>query len=117
MKLSGCLVVLFLFCSLAVMAQPVWSPGKRSEMEMEWMRDSLHITPRQEQKAAPVSLHFQEQMDKSNGAEKTQHDLMRKKDAAMKSVLNREQYKKYYRREKEIRLRPKVKPDPRHQAY
>ncbi len=117
MKRNCSLVVAFLLYTTSVIAQPVWSPGKRSEMEMQWMRDSLHITTPQAQKASQVSLHFQEQMDNAAGSDKRQHVLMQKKDAAMKSILTKVQYKKYYRREKEIRSRPKQTTDNRHKAY
>ncbi len=84
---------------------------------MEWMRDSLHLEPAQEKKVRPISIDFQKQMDLASGSEQKQHELMRKKDAAMKHILNHEQYKLYYRREQEIRARPKPDRGGKHQAY
>ena len=84
---------------------------------MEWMRDSLHLTPVQEKKAGSVVLNFQKQMDGASGSEKKQHELMRKKDVVMQRILNPEQYKLYYRREQEIRSRPKPNHTGKHQAY
>ena len=81
------------------------------------MRDSLHLTAAQVQKASPVSLNYQLQMDNAHGASKKEHAAMKKKDAGMKSVLTATQYKKYYRREKQIRALPKRDQTGRHQAY
>ena len=117
MKLSGVFLAICISLSFSVVAQPVWSPAKRAELEMEWMRDSLHLTAAQEKKVNPVATNFQKQMDAASGAEKKQQELMRKKDAAMRRILNREQYKLYYRREQEIRSRPKPDRGGKHQAY
>ncbi len=117
MKRIGILLAVCIWLSLSGYAQPVWSPEKRAQMELEWMRDSLRLTPVQEKKARPVSVNFQKQMDGADGAEKKQQDLMRKKDAAMKRILNGEQYKLYYRREQEIRSRPKPDRSGKRQAY
>ena len=117
MKLSGSLLAICLWFSFSAAAQPVWSPQKRAQIEMEWMRDSLHLTPVQEKKAGSVVLNFQKQMDGASGSEKKQHELMRKKDVVMQRILNPEQYKLYYRREQEIRSRPKPNHTGKHQAY
>ena len=111
MKLRYLLLILCASASITSFAQPVWSPQKRSEMEMEWMRDSLHLTPAQQQKASPVSLRFQQQLDNAHGSSKKEQAAMKKKDAAMRSIFTSAQYKKYYRREKQIRALPK--PDRR----
>ncbi len=117
MKLGGFFLIACLWFSFSGMAQPVWSPGKRADMEMEWMRDSLHVTPAQEKRISPTTANFQKQMDETNGSAKKQNELMRKKDATMRHILNREQYKLYYRREQEIRSRPKPNRGGGRQAY
>ena len=86
-------------------------------MEMEWMRDSLKITPAQERKAGPVSLKYQRQKDDAHGSVKKEQAAMKKKDAALKTILTPGQYKVYYRREKQIRALPKRKHNGQHQAY
>ena len=117
MKLRGLLLVVCSWFSFPVAAQPVWSPEKRAEMEMEWMRDSLRLTPTQAKKAHPVSLNYQKKMAETGGSKTKQHDLMQKKDGAMKHILNPEQYKVYYRREEEIRSRPEPSHSGKRQAY
>ena len=111
------LLVVCLFCTMISFAQPVWSTGKRSEMEMGWLRDSLHLTPTQAQKAGSVSLTYQEQMDKAHGSAKKEKAAMKKKDSGMKSILTTEQFKAYYRREKQIRALPRPKNNGIHQPY
>src|ERR1035437_2760054 len=95
-------------------AQPVWSPEVRSEREMQWMQDSLHISPDQYKKISEISLNYQRNMDKvaqpanKHSKDKMQKKLMQKKDADLKALLNNEQYQKYYRREKQIRKQAKI---------
>jgi hypothetical protein len=110
MKLLNYLVFLGILCTSVISyAQPAYSPEVRSEREMQWMKDSLHIKPQLFDKISKISLSYQLNMDKAaqpdnkNGKEKTQKKLMQKKDADLKALLNKEQYARYYRREKEIR--------------
>ena len=117
MKPGNFLLVLILVCSVAVSAQPVWSPQVRAKKDAEWMHDSLHMTPAQMEKANPILLNYQQEMDQTGGSAVKSHELMKKKDAAMKSILNKEQYKKYYRREKQIRAIPKPNYKGPHQPY
>ena len=117
MKLHTSLLILFLLCSIASFAQPVWSPQVRATREARWMQDSLHLTAEQLQKANPILLNYQQQMDKNSGDDKKQHQLMKGKDAALKAILDKEQFKKYYRREEQIRALPKPNRSGPHQAY
>jgi len=86
-------------------------------MEMEWMRDSLHLTPAQVPRATVVSGNYQQQMDNAHGSTKKERAAMKRKDAAMKKILTSAQYKKYYRREKQIRALPKPNHTGQRQAY
>jgi hypothetical protein len=101
---------LFMFCSGASFAQPRYSPAIRTERTMQWMHDSLHITPAQAEKINKIELSYEQNMDKANDAadkrykERTQKQLMHKKDANIKAVLKNERsYQRYYKREKQIR--------------
>jgi hypothetical protein len=90
-------------------AQPVYSPEVRSEREMLWMKDSLHISDGLYKKISAISLRYQRHMDKAGqpgnkaSKDKAQQKLMQKKDTDLKVLLNKQQYLKYYRREKQIR--------------
>lgn len=103
-----------LLSSLESFAQPAWSPEVRSEREMQWMKDSLHISDKQYKKISAISLGYQQEMDKAalpannRTKDKTQKKLMQKKDSELKSLLTNAQYQKYYRREKQIRQQAKV---------
>ena len=81
------------------------------------MQDSLHLTTEQMQKVNPVLLNYQKNIDLSGNAVKKNKALMQHKDAEMKTILNKEQYKKYYRREKQIRAIPKPNHSGPHQPY
>ncbi len=101
-------VCFYLFAADRSFAQPVWSPAVRSEREMQWMKDSLHLTKLQVEKITPISLDYQRNMDKAAQPDyatrgKRQHPLMRQKDAEMKAILTKKQFDKYYRRELLIR--------------
>ena len=108
------LVCVFLFSLLfnfASYAQPMWSPEVRSQREMQWMKDSLHISPEQADKITPLSLSYQQEMDKAGhlpDKTKKQASLGRKKDAQLKAILNKEQYQKYYKKEQIIRKQAKI---------
>ena len=117
MKLYRLLPAMFVLFSFASYAQPVWSPGKRAEMEEQWMQDSLHITPAQLQKISPVVLRYQQEKDKAKDSDKRQQQLIREKDKAVKAILDKDQYKLYYRREKRIRAMPKRVYTGGHQPY
>jgi len=81
------------------------------------MQDSLHLTTEQMQKVSPVLLNYQQKVDLSGNAVKKNKALMQHKDAEMKAILNKEQYKKYYRRENQIRALPKPNHSGLHQPY
>jgi hypothetical protein len=117
MKPYNCLLIACLLCTATSFAQPVWSPKVRATREAKWMQDSLHLTPDQLQMANPILLNYQEQMDKNSGNDKKQHDLMKKKDSALKAILDKGQFKKYYRREEQIRALPKPNHSGPHQPY
>ena len=117
MKPHNLLFIILLLYSATSFAQPAWSPARRSEMEMGWLRDSLHLTPAQEAKAGPVTITYQQQMDNAHGSPKKERAAMKKKDAAMKSILTASQYKTYYRRERKIRSLPKPDRTGQHRAY
>ena len=108
MKLRICFLFTLIFCAFTSFAQPRYSPGVRADRETQWMTDSLHITAEQSKKAHDISLEYNQKMDDAShlpGKQKTkaQQRLERKKDADLKAILNKEQYEKYYRREKVIR--------------
>jgi hypothetical protein len=111
MKLRYSIVLLFLVCSSVSYAQPRWSPEIRSQREMEWMKDNLHLTETQLEKIKGISLDYQRNMDKAansedkNTGKKIQHQLIRLKDSDLKAILNKKQYDKYYDRELIIRQR------------
>ncbi len=109
MKTSGIiLAIAFLLFAMPAYCQPRWSPEVRSERELKWMKDSLHLTHSQLAKIEPVSLKFQRDMDDAAVPDyanrgKKQHPLMRQKDADYKAILTPRQYEQYYRRELIIR--------------
>ena len=117
MKPAKFLIVIVMCCAIGAAAQPVWSPEVRAKREAQWMQDSLHLTAEQLQKVTPILLTYQQQMDQNSGAGKKQQQLMKKKDSALKEILAKEQYKKYYRREKQIRALPKPNHSGPHQPY
>ena len=117
MRLNQFLLFILLFCTLASNAQPVWSPKVRATREAQWMQDSLHITTGQLEKAKPILLTYQQKMDQNNGNDKKQKELMHEKDRSLKDILDKEQYKKYYRREQQIRSLPKRPLSGPHQPY
>ena len=111
MKLKSGVVFLFLFCSIISYAQPRWSPEVRAKRESQWMQDSLRLNPEQVNKITTINLDFQRNMDKAANTpekNKTQKQLMRKKNEAMKAILNKEQYPKYLKREKQIRKQEQI---------
>jgi hypothetical protein len=107
-------LLLLLVCLWSTtLAQPLYSPGERARRDKEWVTDSLHVTPEQAEKIYNISLDYNQKKDVAAQNPKQKQKkwalLMRKKDAAVKSVLNNEeQYKKYMRREKEIRRRESI---------
>lgn len=122
MKLSERIFCLLLLCSSVSFAQPRWSPGVRAERETQWMRDSLHLPEDKLEKVSEISLTYNRRMDSVNDIggkikEKSQQKLMRKKDADIKALLNKEQYQKYYKREQMIRQREKIQYKGRYQPY
>jgi len=82
-------------------AQPVYSPEKRAKLEVQWLQDSLGITPQQATKAGSISLTYNRQMDKAAdmkeaAAKKSRQKVIRqKKNIAMKALLTDEQYQHY----------------------
>ena len=122
MKLTCSILSLLIFCFFTSFAQPRYSPGIRAEREAQWMTDSLHISPEQSKKVQAISLDYNQQMDKASELpdkqkKKTQQRLINKKDADLKAVLNKEQYQKYYKREKLIRARGETHYTGPHQPY
>ena len=100
------LLLLLLVGSLGVIAQPRYSPEVRSEREIKWMQDSIHVSPTQLEKIKSISLKYQQEMDKAAdqpNKKKNQEKLMQKKDAQMRRLLNKPQYNRYIRREEMIR--------------
>ena len=111
MKFSCVALLLVWWCSVASYAQPRYSPEIRSKQEMQWLQDSVHISPGQWAKLSDISVTYQRQMDKAADEKdkvKKQARLMQKKDAAMRAILNKEQYRKYYKRESAIRKKDAV---------
>jgi len=110
-SLASGLLGLLLLCSMGLHAQPRYSPQVRSDREVHWMQDSLHISDAQLKKITAISLPYQQQMDAAANdpaKKKKQARLMRKKDVAMKSILDEEQYRRYIAREAEIRRRDAI---------
>ncbi len=119
MKLYGILFV-FLVSSVTCIAQPVWSPEVRAERENKWMKDSLLLSTEKLKRAYDISLSYYRQLDlasESRNKVKMQQRVMDKKDANMKPMLDKKQYQKYYRREKELRRVLNIKYEGRHQPY
>ena len=99
-------MLILLLGSSAAFAQPVWSPSVRADREVQWMTDSLNITPEQATQLKVISLNYNTRYDKastSKSKDKVRKMLMSRKDADIKKILNKEQYAHYYRREKQIR--------------
>ena len=103
------LLFLSLLCSYASVAQPVWSPEVRADRENKWMQDSLQLSGEKLARAHDISLNYYRQLDRFSNNEKLQEKVMKKKDANMKPMLNKEQYQTYYRREKEQRRILRIK--------
>ncbi len=107
----GYLLVIFLFSTFLSFAQPVYSPERRAELETEWMRDSLNATPAQVKKISRIALDYQRNIDKViNKSGTVAKKLWAKKDAQLKTILNKKQFQRYYTREKRIRELAKIKP-------
>ncbi|MCD6013285.1 MAG: hypothetical protein K0Q79_3147 [Flavipsychrobacter sp.] len=102
--------------------QPVWSPEVRAEDEARWMKDSLKLSAAKLKKAYSISLTYNRRMDsvnnlRHNDAGKDKQALTLKKDAAIKALLTKEQYKKYYRRAQKIRETENRRYEGKHQPY
>ncbi len=104
------IVPVLLLCANVSFAQPAWSPEVRTEREMKWMTDSLHITPAQAQKIMPAVLQYHRNMDIAKSAKdkkcngRTQKQIMKKKDSSVKAALHNDKlYSKYYKNEQLIR--------------
>ena len=120
MRLTSGILFLLAFCSVTAFAQPRYSPAVRAEREAQWMSDSLHITPDQSKKVEVVSLSYNQEMDKTvelkgKKKDKARERIMNKKDAGMKAILTKQQYKIYYSREKQGRKAQKPEPKGPHQ--
>lgn len=108
----------------AAIAQPRYSPGERARREVEWMTDSLHISKAQGEKISAISLKYNEEMDKAAQTTvkakklKAQKALMVRKDADVKKILNSDaSYKRYMRREKNLRALDAIEPKGKYQPY
>ena len=113
LKMKPFVVVLFalLLLGFASYAQPRWSPEVRSQREIQWMQDSLHITAAQLNRINGISLSYQQDMDNAAavpGKIKKQASLMRNKDAKMKTILNKKQYSRYFKREQLLRKQENI---------
>lgn len=96
---------IFLYISVAfsASAQFQYSPEATAEKETQWMIDNLHLKQAQVNRAATVSLKHYIALAKVVGQEKQLQALHRRKDLDMKDILNREQYQRYLKREKQLR--------------
>ena len=99
---------LFVLCSVNAHAQPAWSPELRAENEVKWMKDSLKLSVIQLKKIHYISLKYNRSRDSINISENKKKEqikqqLDRKKDAEIKSLISKEQYQKYFKREQEMR--------------
>ena len=111
MKLTNCILVLLFLLPFAAFAQPRYSPEVRSKKEMQWLQDSVHINADQANKINGISLTYQQQMDKAAELPdkiKKQDKLSKKKDAALKKILTKDQYQRYYKREAMIRKQDRI---------
>ena len=122
MKLSTIFILSLLFLSFASDAQPMYSPQVRAERETKWMHDSLHLPEKKLAKVEQISLVYHQTMDSVNdhagkSKEKIKQSLMRKKDADIKALLSKEQYRRYYKREQLIRKQSKVQYPKDRQPY
>jgi hypothetical protein len=120
MSLKNRILYILFFLPFATFAQPRYSPEVRAERETQWMTDSLHISAEQSSKVHTMSLKYNQDMDKASQLpgkqkDKTQQRLMNKKDAELKGMLNKEQYQKYYKREKLLRANEKRRYNGPHQ--
>ena len=114
---SAHFILAILLFTITSYAQPVHSPKYRADAETQWMQDSLHLSAEQLTKVKPIVLYYQQHMDQNSSDTKRQHALMSLKDRDLKAILDKKQYKIYYRREKQIRALPKRDPNARHQPY
>ncbi len=113
MKFSTTVFVFALLCPTLLFAQPMYSPGIRADRETTWMKDSLHLPEAKLNKVHEISLLYNQRMDSvsetsNKNKEKIKTKLSTKKDADIRSLLTRQQYQKYYRREQMIREREKI---------
>lgn len=102
------LLLLLTGASLITFAQPVYSPAERARRDKQWVTDSLHLSQQQAEKFYGISLDYNQKMDSAAQNPKTkkkkQQQLMARKDAKVKALLNDHAlYQRYMRREKEIR--------------
>jgi Spy/CpxP family protein refolding chaperone len=103
---------LFLCYCATGFAQPRYSPGVRAKREIQWMQDTLHLTQEQANKITAISIDYERNMDKASHSpekSKIQNMLVRKKNKAIKPVLNDDQYQKYLEREKMILAHSNIK--------
>ena len=111
MKLSKYILVLLFLMPFTSFAQPRYSPEVRSKKEIQWLQDSVHITADQTSKISGISLTYQQQMDKAAELPdkiKKQDKLSKKKDAAYKKILTKDQYQRYFKRESMIRKQDRI---------
>ncbi len=102
----SCIIAVIFLSALTSFAQPRWSPEVRSNREIQWLKDSLHITDAQLNKISSISLTYQQEMDKAANLpdkKKRQAKLIKQKDAQMKAILDHSQYFRYFKREELIR--------------
>jgi hypothetical protein len=105
----------FLISAHVAVAQPVWSPEVRAQRENKWMSDNMHLSHEKLRRAYGISLDYYRQLDKYVNNQKMQETVMHKKDAEMKPLLTKEQYRQYYQREEDLRQKMKVKYTGPHQ--
>lgn len=100
---------LLLICSGA-RAQPRYSPEKRAEKEVKWIHDSLHVSDVKLKKIKDILLAYNRKADSINDAggkykERNQQKLRKKKNTDIRSLLTKEQYSRYYKREQLVLAR------------
>ena len=104
-------VVLQLFCSVCIIAQEMQprSPKERAERQTNWMQKNLALTEEQNKKAYEINLKHALQIDgaMNDAPGRDRREEIRginiRKDAALKLVLNVDQYQKYLAHEQEMR--------------
>ena len=117
---SGGIFILLFALFFAAKGQPAYSPRERANRDITWMQDSLHVNQEKSAKLLEIEVTYYTAMDKTNQQTtqiraKTQARLIRKKDTAIKALLDKEQYIKYYVREKQIRAKAKLHYNGTHQ--